>query len=77
MTIPRNLSFLAEGASNGGINALAQIRRGSSSSTIYTIHATGGLALSMSGQNVQLTNTVGGDLGVDWSLIKFVADGIV
>jgi len=64
-------------STTGGINALAQIRRGSSSSTIYTIHATSGIALSMSGQNVQLTNTVGGDLNADWSLVKFVANGAV
>ena len=72
------LLFIGQNSSsNGGINALAQIRRGSSSSTIYTIHATSGIALSMSGQNVQLTNTVGGDLNADWSLVKFVANGIV
>jgi Pectate lyase superfamily protein len=72
------LLFIGQyGSSTGGINALAQIRRGSASSTLYTIHTTSGVALSMSGQNIQITNTYGGDILFDWSLVKYVADGAI
>ena len=63
------------GSTTGGIYALAYVRRGSASSQIFTIHATTGIALSISGQNIQLTNTFGGDINADWSLVKYVADG--
>ena len=65
------------GSTTGGIYALAYVRRGSASSQIFTIHATTGIALSISGQNIQLTNTYGGDILCDWSLVKYVADGAI
>ena len=72
------LLFIGQANSGtGGINALAFIRRGISSSQIFTIHTVSGVALSLSGQAVQLTNTFGADIGVDWTLVKYVADGAI
>lgn len=57
---------------NGGIRAMAYVRVGSGSLALTSIVAAGGLTLSATGSNlaVQVANTAGGDVVVDYSFIR-------